>query len=185
MLLFLQGLLLILLLCVSLAMLFVYSAVLIGFFTTHAPFVPIPRPVIAQIVRNLQLANGSVLYDLGCGDGRVLKTAADTHAGIRAIGVEKAIIPYLLAKFKTRKYGNIQIRREDFFQTDLSDATHIYMYLFPKPTTQLLRKIKTECRPGTRVVSCDFRSEADTPVETVHLGRTKHVLGRELFVYQT
>ena len=75
-------------------------------FTTDAPFVPIPSKIEENIVKELKLQQGSILYDLGCGDARLLIKAMDMHPDISAIGIEIGIFPYLLAKLKTAKYKN-------------------------------------------------------------------------------
>ena len=156
---------------------------IISIFTSDAPFVPVPKAVEDEIVKNLELKSGSVLYDLGCGDGRVLIKAVQKHPGIRAVGVEVAFFPYLLAKFKTRKYKNIEIKQENIFQTDLSNATHIFLYLYPEVISRLFMRIREKCKPGTRVISCDFEAENYEPERITVIENTGQKRGRELFVY--
>ena len=151
-------------------------------FTTNAPFVPIPRDVVGDIVKNLKLNSNSVLYDLGCGDARVLIKAVEKYPEVKAVGVERAFLPYLLARFYTRKYKNIEIRRENIFRTDVSNATHVFMYLFPGVPDKLIEIFKEKCRPGIRVVSCDFESKNYKPVEIIDI-ESNNKIGKKLFVY--
>jgi SAM-dependent methyltransferase len=148
---------------------------------TVAPFVPVPGHAEEKILEHLRLSEGSVLYDLGCGDGRLLLKAVERFPGITAIGIERAWRPYLLARFKTRN-SLIQIRRGDFFQSDLSDATHIFFYLFPGIPDRLLSIMKKQCTPGTRIISCDFPAEAFVPSEIISI-ESPAPRGKKLFVY--
>ena len=156
----------------------------IAVFTTDAPFVPVPRGVEDKIVESLKLDKDSMLYDLGCGDGRILFKAVKKYPEIRAVGMEIALFPYLLAKFKTRKYKNIEIKRENIFQTDLRPATHIFLYLYPKVLTKLLPQIKNDCNLGTKIISCDFIFENLKPSEIIELNNPQSQRGQKLFIYQ-
>ena len=149
-----------------------------------APFVPIPRVIILDIVKNLNLNNDSVLYDLGCGDGRVLRGVVNSNPNIRAVGIEKAFVPYLLARFHTRKNKNTQIRREDIFTTNTSDATVVFFYLFPGIPDKLMDILEKKCKPGVRVVSCDFECKNRKPTEVIDLNNPNSKRGKKLFVYK-
>ncbi|HEY0221199.1 MAG TPA: hypothetical protein VGC58_03180, partial [Candidatus Paceibacterota bacterium] len=87
----------------------IFALQILDIFKVDAPFVPVPRGIMKEIVKNLDLKNDSILYDLGCGNGEVLIEAVREHPQIKAVGVELAFLPYLIAKFKTRKYKNIEI----------------------------------------------------------------------------
>ncbi len=159
----------------------IYSIYLINSFFTDAPYVPVKNRVIKKIIESLKLKNNSVLYDLGCGDGRVLLEAIKNN-DIRAIGVEKNFIVYILTKFFTRK-TNIEIICSDIENISLRDATHIYLYLFPKIMDKLIAKISYECRPGTRIVSCSFKFSGLNPDEIIDLPKHKDKMCKTLYVY--
>ena len=163
----------------------VVASQFLAIFTTHAPFVPVPKKVVAEIVKSLDLKDESVLYDLGCGDGRVLLKSAELNPKIKAVGIEIAFLPYFLAKFHTRQYKNIKIKRENIFKTDMSSATHIFLYLYPEVINKLIHSIKSQCKPGTIIVSCDFELENITPKKVVNLENLyPHSLrGKKLFIY--
>ena len=175
------------LLCVCLVvLLFVllfFLAQIISIFTADAPFVPIPREIEDKIIESLKLNEDSVLYDLGCGDGRVLKSAVEKYPNIKAVGIEIAFIPYLLARFKTRKNKNIEIRREDIFKTDIANATHIFTYLYPKVMEKLMPVLEKKCRSGTRIVSCDFEDKNRKPTEIIELSKNNSGRGKRLIIY--
>lgn len=157
----------------------------IAVFTTEAPFVPVPRKIENEIVSSLGLNSNSILFDLGCGDARILTKASLKCPEIKAVGVEIAFLPFLLAKFKTRSYENITIKREDIFKTDLKDATHVFLYLYPKVINQLIHNIKAECKPGTVIMSCDFELDNYEPSRVIDLQNINpnSRRGKKLFIY--
>jgi hypothetical protein len=162
--------------------LFVFQV--IAEFTTDAPFVPVPASVEEMIVESFALTDDSVLYDLGCGDARILLRAVQKFPHIRAVGVEISFIPYLLAKFRTRAFKNITIRRENIFTTKISDATHIFVYLYPQVINRLMPRIRTECTKGITLVSCDFELTDQEP-ERVSIPEHVHgVRGQKILIYK-
>lgn len=148
------------------------------------PFISTSPQVIDQIIDHLGLTNSSVLYDLGCGNGKILARAGELHPEIRAVGVEAGFVPYFLARFITRANKQIKIRREDIFQTNLSPATHIFLYLYPRVVNRLIDKIRTQCAPGTVIVSCDFEISSCTPIRVVALDNQGSDRCQKLFIYQ-
>lgn len=152
-------------------------------FSTDAPFIPIPKESIDNIIVNLQLTKDSVLYDLGCGDARILKRVIELKPSINVVGVEIAFIPYLLAKFYTRKYKQIEIKRENIFKVNISDATHIFLYLYPKAVNKLIDNIRNQCTQGTHIVSCDFEIKSCKPINIVDLKNKHSKLCQKLFIY--
>ena len=67
------------------------------------PFISTRRRALPEIIKALELDENSVFFDLGCGNGRILKAAALSCSGVRGVGFEKGIIPYTIAKFENRK----------------------------------------------------------------------------------
>jgi precorrin-6B methylase 2 len=152
---------------------------------SKVPFVPVRKKVLADIISSLNLSNESILYDLGCGDGRILFAAAQVFPGISCIGIEKAPFPFLWAKVRQLFSGNkkISLIRGDMFKADVSPATHIFLYLFPELMDALLMKFKKELKPGTRVVSCDFQFSDKKPDQILNLKVAGHQLNRKLYIY--
>ncbi len=156
-------------------------------FATRAPFVEIPKEILLDIVKTMDIKAGSVVYDLGSGDGRVLEACYKVEPNVKYVGIDKALAPYLLAKWKLRKLINsadVSFLHKNFFKHDFKDATHVYMYLFPGLLKSLLPKLEKELRPGVRIVSCDFMFPDIEPIEVIDLGRPKGKRGRKIYVYQ-
>jgi cyclopropane fatty-acyl-phospholipid synthase-like methyltransferase len=124
------------------------------------PYIPSRKKVVERLLEVANLKKGEVIYDLGCGDGRIL-FEAKKKADIKAIGYEAAPIPYLLAKFKkflTKSKVNIYMR--NFFKVSLKEADVIFCYLGPDTMDRIAKKIKDECRKGTRIYSHTFQLPA-------------------------
>lgn len=153
------------------------------FFTGDAPFVSTRKRVVSQIIDALQLSEGGVLYDLGCGNGSILKYAVTHTKGVRGVGIENGIIPFLIAKIHTRKLP-VMIVRENFFETNILSATHVYVYLSVDALKKLAPKILRECKKGTRVVSCDYEISDWIPIKIIDIAKDGERLGRKLYVYE-
>lgn len=164
-------------------MVFIIVIKTIASFIEDAPFVSIPGGIMEKILETLHLQNEDVLYDLGCGDARVLLEAAKKNPNIKAVGVEIGLWPYLLAKIKTRNYKNIKILRQNIFDTDLSSTNKIFVYLYPQVLDRLLPKFKKECKTGTRLVSCDFEFKDIEPTNIFEIESNNPNRGKKLLVY--
>lgn len=175
-------------LVVMTAFLFLYTgSMLFHMFSTlfhkRAPFVPSSRRMVDRLPDLITLNTTSVVYDLGCGDGRILRSLHRHFPAARYVGIENDLFPYLLAHlFNWRIVSDrFIIKRKNFFTEDLSSATHVIMYLFPEVMDQLLPKLEQELKPGTVLVSFDFSFTNKKPeriVKTPELGR------HQVFVYR-
>ena len=124
-------------------------------------YVPTPTKVVSEMLKMADVSKDDVVYDLGCGDGRIVIAAARDH-GARGVGID--IDPKRIAEAKTNAAdagvdGRVEFREEDLFQADISEATVVtlcLLYLLPSLNLKLMPKLKTELRPGTRVVSHAF-----------------------------
>lgn len=120
------------------------------------PYVPSKKRVVKEMIKVANLKSNDVVYDLGCGDGRLLFEAEKANK-IQAKGYELAPIPFLLAKI--RKFflnSKINIHMANFFSANLQDANIIFCYLGPETMGQLYTKIKHECKKGTKIISNTF-----------------------------
>jgi len=151
----------------------------------RAPYVPACRAVAEEIAALIgELPEGAVLYDMGCGDARVLIEVAKRNPKARFIGIERQWVPYLLARMKTFGTG-IQIIRADMFAEDVSTATHVYAYLYGHVMDALLPKLEKELRPGTRLYALDFQFANRIPeIQHQLISRRKGKLGEVLRVYR-
>ena len=158
-----------------------------GMFTASAPFVPIPEEVLPEIVKLLQIKEDDTVYDLGCGDGRVLAACYKFEPRANYIGIEINLFAWALAKKRFWFLGNpknVKILRKNFFHENFSAANRIFTYLFPGPMENLLPKLQKELRLGTRLVSCDFSLKQKEPAEIIDLRRPKNSLAHRLYVYE-
>jgi len=153
---------LIILLVAEVVVFIILILIFISGFVSHthgAPYVPIKKKLTKALLVFGELSPSDIFYDLGSGDGRVLITAARDFQIKKAIGYEIALWPYLKSNFLTKRLhlnNRVHIYRKDFFEGDLSAASFIYMYLFPKLVDKLAFKIANECQPGTKVLCPSF-----------------------------
>ena len=122
------------------------------------PFVPTPSEVVDEMLRLADVKSGDVLYDLGCGDGRIVIAAAKRY-GVKAIGID--IDPVRIRESNENAAqagltGKVRFLQEDLFKADFKDATVITMYLLTSVNLRLRPKLLAELRPGTRLVSHSF-----------------------------
>ncbi|HEX3156967.1 MAG TPA: class I SAM-dependent methyltransferase [Gemmatimonadaceae bacterium] len=132
-------------------------------------FVPTPMEVVHTMLAVTRVGPRDVVYDLGCGDGRIVVTAAKRH-GARGVGVD--IDPKRIADSRhnvdtSGVKGRVEIRQGDLFTMDLRPATVVTLYLLPRLNVQLRPRLYEQLRPGTRVVSHAFDMgdwEADSTI---------------------
>jgi len=131
-------------------------------------FVPTPEPVVQRMLTMANVGPNDVVYDLGCGDGRIAISAARDF-GARAVCVD--IDPKRIeeARANVRKAGvedKVEVRHADLFQVDLSPATVVTLYLLESLNLKLRPKLQRELRDGARVVSQSFSMGDWKPVST-------------------
>lgn len=145
-------------------------------------FVPTPTRVVEEMLRVAHINESDLIYDLGCGDGRIVILAAQ-KVGSRGVGID--IDPQRIKESKQNASEAgvnhlVQFFENDLFQTDISEATVVTLYLLPMLNLQLRPKLLTELRPGTCVVSHDFGMNEWLPDQ-----KTVVVIGnRHHWVYQ-
>jgi ribosomal protein L11 methylase PrmA len=134
--------------------------------------VPTPGDIIDEMCKLGKITKNDIVYDLGCGDGRIPVTAAKKY-GARGVGID--IDPERIAEanenVKANNVGNlVKIVQGDLFVQDLSQATVVTLYLLPSLNLKLLPKLMKELKPGTRIVSHafdmgDWKPEKELDVE--------------------
>jgi SAM-dependent methyltransferase len=114
--------------------------------------------LVHKMLTMADVGPGDLVYDLGCGDGRVIVTAARRY-GARAVGIEIDPLRYLWCQGLITLLGlrnRVRIIFGDFFSQDLTEADVVTCYLLQGTNNRLEKKFKEELRPGTRVVSHYF-----------------------------
>ncbi len=124
----------------------------------NTPYVQTPPDVVLAMLKVANVNKTDVVYDLGCGDGRILIAAAQI-CGARGVGVD--INPERIAEARrgAAKAGlsaRLLFREQDLFDIDLSPATVVALYLLPEANLELRPKLLRELKPGTRIVSHAF-----------------------------
>jgi predicted RNA methylase len=123
-----------------------------------APWVPSSMKVVNQMLELADIQPDELVYDLGCGDGRLVIAAARKYQA-RGIGIELDPLRWLWCQLMIRIYqvqDQVEIQRGDLFKMDLSDADVVACYLLPETNKKLENKLMKELRPGTRVVTNTF-----------------------------
>ena len=148
-----------------------------------APYVSTPQSVVKAMLRLAQVRQSDMVYDLGCGDGRIVIAAARDF-GARGVGID--IDPRRIeeANAAARSAGvsqRVRFAVQDLFTTDFSEATVMALYLYPELNAKLLPKLRAELRPGARVVSHRFRI-GDWPPERMETVWSD-TLAHEIFVW--
>jgi tRNA G37 N-methylase Trm5 len=135
-------------------------------------YVPTPQEVVDRMLELADVTKDDVLYDLGCGDGRIVVTAAKRF-GAKAVGIDIDPERVRESRENVRKNGvadRVTIRQEDLFTADFNGASVVTLYLLPNLNTRLMPRL-ARLKPGTRIVSHSFELRGAKPkrVEKVRL----------------
>ncbi len=145
------------LLLLILFLLFILSMV----WPPHSPWAPwwrTNRKTARAICKLAGISKDDIVYDLGCGDGTFIITAAKEF-GAKSVGIEIEPSRFLISKiriFLNNLSSKVTVKRKSFFDEDISKATVVVMYLIPKTLDLLLPKFKKELKKGTRIVSYKY-----------------------------
>lgn len=143
------------------------------------PYVPTPQEVVDEMLKLAGVRGGDRLVDLGCGDGRIVVTAAQRY-GVNATGVD--IDPERIgeAKENAAKAGvadKAKFVEGDLFEADLKDASVVTLYLLPSVNLKLRPKLIKDLKAGSRIVSHSFDMDDWKPVKTAEVN------GRRLYLW--
>jgi SAM-dependent methyltransferase len=133
-------------------------------------YVPTRQSVVDAMLKVANVKAGDVVYDLGCGDGRIVVTAA--KLGARGIGID--IDPQRVKEANENVARNgvgdrVKILNQDLFTTDVSEANVVALYLLPSLNLRLRPTLWKTLKPGTRVVSHDFDMGDWKPEQTLNV----------------
>ena len=143
-------------------------------------YVPTPEPVVEAMLQVANVTKSDIVYDLGCGDGRIPVTAARKYGahGV-CFDIDPDRIKEATANVAKNNVGNlVKVVHADLFEQDLSAATVVTLYLLPSLNEKLMPKLMKELKPGSRVVSQSFNMPASWPPD-----QTIQVEGRSVYLW--
>ncbi|MGQ0512450.1 MAG: methyltransferase domain-containing protein [Betaproteobacteria bacterium] len=123
-----------------------------------APYIQTPYAVVEEMLALAKVGPSDVVYDLGCGDGRIVIAAAEKF-GARGVGIDidpRRIEDANAAARRAGVAGRVRFAVQDLFQTDFSGASVVSLYLYPELNARLMPKFLAELKPGSRIVSHQF-----------------------------
>jgi SAM-dependent methyltransferase len=144
------------------------------------PYVPTSDAVVTAMLKLADVKRGDVVYDLGCGDGRIVITAAKRH-GTRGVGID--IDPERIAESRRNAQAagverRVEFRVQNLFDAEIGDASVVTLYLLPDVNRRLMPKLLSDLKPGTRVVSHAFDMGDWPPERVVEVDGTRIFLWR-------
>jgi SAM-dependent methyltransferase len=151
--------------------------------TSLAPFVPSPPNVVDKMLEMAKIRPGETVYDLGCGDGRVLVAAAQKYKA-KAVGVEISSPRVQQANLNIKRAGVeglASVVHADLMDVDLSPANVVVLYLLRDSNDLVRPKLEKSLRPGTRVISHDYEIRGWKPTLVEHSEANKR--DHSIYVY--
>jgi precorrin-6B methylase 2 len=147
--------------------------------TPDVIYVPTPERVVDTMLKAAKVGPNDVVYDLGCGDGRIVVSAVRDFGAKRGVGVDidPERIREARANVAAAKVGDrVKIVEGDLFTMDFHDATVVTLYLLPSLNLKLRPKLLAELKPGTRIVSHAFDMGDWAPEQTLEVeGKTVYL----------
>jgi SAM-dependent methyltransferase len=133
-----------------------------------APYVPTPEDVVERMLTLAEVKAGDVVYDLGCGDGRIPIAAA--RRGARGVGID--IDPKRIAESRANAKAagvtdRVEFRLQDAMTVDVSPATVVTLYLLSSSNARLRPILTRQLKPGARIVSHAFSMGSTWPADKV------------------
>ena len=142
-------------------------------FDPEVPYFPSTDEAVLGMLELAGAGPKDVVYDLGCGDGRIVIAAAKEF-GARGVGIEIDPAPLRMAVYRARRAGvedRVRFVRGDLFEADIGEATVVTLFLFETLNRRLLPKLLRELAPGTRIVAHRYGfGDAWPPEKTVQAG---------------
>src|SRR5579864_2263383 len=150
------------------------------------PFVPTTDAAVQAMLKLAGVKKSDTVYDLGCGDGRIVIAAAKNF-GAHAVGIDIDPVRIKEAKENARKAGVealVRFEENDLFKADFHEATVVTLFLLPSVNLRLRPKLLEQLKPGTRVVANTFNMGDWKPVKEVSIDAPEEeLLSRNLFLW--
>jgi SAM-dependent methyltransferase len=148
-------------------------------------FVPTPHEVVDKMLELAEVKKDDLVYDLGCGDGRIVVAAAQKY-GCRAVGIDidPECVKQSLAAVKRNNVGHlVRIEQADIFTADLSKADVVALYLLPNLNSRLIPQFE-KMKPGSRIVSHQWGMKGIKPKAVVQI-KTSEPRERTIYLWTT
>jgi protein-L-isoaspartate O-methyltransferase len=148
-----------------------------------APFVPSPQRIVDRMLEMASVKPGETVYDLGCGDGRVLITAAQRF-NAKAVGIEISDKLVQQAQDRVERLGlekQVKVIHGDLREADLSGADVVVMYLLTLSNQELRPRLEKYLKPGARVVSYSYAVPGWKPLR---VDKTDERHGHNIYLYE-
>jgi ribosomal protein L11 methylase PrmA len=133
-------------------------------------YVPTPPEVVTAMLKVAKVGPNDIVYDLGSGDGRIPIAAVKEFGAARGTGIDINPVRISEANENAKNAGvtdRVRFLNQDLFETNLSEATVITLYLLPSLNLKLMPKLMAELKPGTRIVSHSFDMGDWKPEQTL------------------
>lgn len=140
------------------------------------PYVPTTEPAVQEMLKLAGVRKTDVVYDLGCGDGRIVIAAAKQY-GARGVGIDINPERISEARENARKAGVehlVKFVEQDLFEADIREATVVTLFLLTEVNMRLRPKLLADLKPGTRVVSNTFEMGDWKPEKEARLNDEDH-----------
>ncbi len=151
----------------------------------HVPYVPTPIPVVRAMLKLARAGPDDIVYDLGCGDGRILVVAVKEFNVKKAVGIEKDEERLKEARKNIEENevsDRVVLVNDDFFNVDISEATIVTLFLLTIVNEALKPKFERELKSGARIVSHEFRIPGWRPYKVVDV-RDDNGLTHTVYLY--
>lgn len=152
--------------------------------TPDVIYVPTPQGIVEKMLEVAQVKKGDVLYDLGCGDGRIPVTAAKKY-GCKAFGfdIDPQRVQESQENIKKNKVANlVKVEEKDIFTLDLRPASVVTLYLLPTLNVKLIPQLE-KLKPGTRIVSHAFDMQGVKPDKVIRFQSADSGYSRTIYLW--
>jgi SAM-dependent methyltransferase len=154
--------------------------------TPDCVYVGTPYDVIDKMLEMAPMRSGDLVYDLGCGDGRIVVAAARRY-GCRGVGydISPERVKESLENVQKNRVGRlVGIQQEDIFQLDLRQANVIMLYLLPEMNLRLLPQLE-KLKPGTRIVAHDYGIQGIRPDRSATMTSLEDGVKHYVYLFKT
>jgi len=154
--------------------------------TPDVVYVGTPHDMVAKMLELVKLTKDDLVYDMGCGDGRIVVAAAKKY-GCRGVGFDINPVRVRESLENVRRNGVedlVKIERKDIFKVDLSKANVITLYLLPEMNVRLIPQLE-KLKPGSRIVAHDYDIDGIKPDKTLTMMSREDAVDHYIYLYTT